>query len=106
MTGPENTHENLTSTAAWGQVEAQGRLKPGEAGWWEVWGATVHDARPGDLILAKVDGEILPTLVIDLFPAKADPVRVGIVTDHGERVTFGALNRIVLLRPGTKHTLA
>lgn len=95
----------MDSTQALAQLEAQGTLKPGEEGWWKVWGAKIHDARKGDLILSNVDGEVVPTLVEDTFKAKAYPMRAGIVCD-GARCTFGALSTIVLLRRGTKNTLA
>lgn len=98
----------MDSKTAWAEVEAQGPIEPGTPGWWQVWGATVHHARPGDLILCR-DGDIdkvVPTYVRDLFRSKAHPVRVGIVTDDDKEVTIGALAPMVLLRRGTHHTLA
>jgi hypothetical protein len=96
----------MDSQEAWAQVEAQGTIAPGTDGWWKVWGATWSHVRAGDLVLTKVDGEATPTLVADLFEAKAAPARVGIVTDDEQRVTFGALCPLVLLRRGTHNTLA
>jgi len=87
------------------ELEAQGVLNPGEAGWWKVWGASVADVLPGDLVGSKVDGEVTLDLVEGTFESKAAPLRVGFVVD-GKRVTFGALAPIVLFRRGTGGTLA
>lgn len=96
----------MNSQQAWSEAQDQGVLKPGEPGWWQVWGANPHSIRAGDLVLSLVDDEMVPTYVADLFPSKAAPMRVGVVTDNGERVTFGALSKIVLLRRGTHNMLA
>lgn len=96
----------MNSHEAWQQVEDQGTLQPGESGWWKVWGANANHIRPGDLVLAKHGDEVVPTYVAELFPAKAAPMRVGVVTDNDERLTFGVLAPIVLLRQGTHNTLA
>lgn len=97
-----------TSAEAMAEFEAQGALPAGTLGWWKVWGAKTNAARAGDLILFKNDktGEIEPLLVVERFEHKAAPMRVGIVTDNGERTSLGALFPIVLMRRGTKNTLA
>lgn len=95
----------MNSAEALAQFEAQDTLQPGEEGWWKVYGATVRNARKGDLILSKVDDEIVPTLVEDTFKAKAYPMRAGIICD-GAKCTFGALSAIVLMRRGTHNMLA
>jgi hypothetical protein len=35
-----------TTAEAVAPMEAQGRLAPGEEGWWEVWGAGLRHVRP------------------------------------------------------------
>lgn len=99
------TTQFATSAEAQAAWEAQERLQPGTPGFWKVWGASVHHVRPGDLVLSKVGDEVQVDLVQDLFPAKAAPCRVGFVVD-GERVTIGALVPVIVLRWGTKNTLA
>jgi hypothetical protein len=93
-----------TATAV-AEFEAQGVLQPGDEGWWKVWGAGTRHIRPGDIVMHKCDGEVLTEYVTDTFTAKAAPLRVGVVIG-GERVTLGALVPIVLLRRGTRNTLA
>jgi hypothetical protein len=82
------------------EIEAQPALQPGESGWWKVWGARARDIRPGDYVLTA-DEEFY---VQDTFAAKSI-VRLGIVCD-GERSTIGMLCPVVILRPGTHHTLS
>jgi hypothetical protein len=90
---------------AWAEVEAQGVLKPGEPGWWKVWGATPRHIQPGDLVLS-IEGETFTlNLIEDTYLAKNSPLRVGVVIE-GTRMTFGALTEIILLRKGTHNFLA
>lgn len=84
-------------------IEAQGRLEPGQPGYWKVWGASAHNIRPGDVVLLDPDGDF--ELVDDVFTAKAAPIRVGLVI-RGERTTIGALCPVIVLRQGTHNTLA
>ena len=95
----------MNSAEALAQFEAQGTLQPGEEGWWKVWGANVHSVRPGDLVMSKVDGEVVTDLVEDTFKANAYPMRAGFVID-GAKCTFGALTNVIVVRWGTKNTLA
>jgi len=65
----------------------------------------VRDIRAGDLVLWS-DGEKQEAcLVTETYRAKNHPLRWGVVVE-GERVTFGALTPIVVLRRGTHHTLS
>lgn len=34
-------------------INAQGRLEPGEEGYWKVWGASIRDIQRGDLVILK-----------------------------------------------------
>lgn len=95
---------NLTSAQAWEQAREQGTLQPGEQGWWKVWGASVKDVQAGDILLEK--GWQEPTLIHDTFKAKADPIRKGFVSAEGKTFTLGVLVDVVVLRQGTKNTLA
>lgn len=100
-------HAFARTTDAVAAFEAQEQLQPGTEGWWKVWGAKAHHIRPGDLVLSKKDdGEVEYTLVFDLFPSKAAPLRVGVVTDDGKQYTFGALQPIIVLRWTDHNTLA
>lgn len=91
------------------ELAAQGTLKPGESGWWKVWGASVCDIRPGDAVGFRSDPVDTDSaewhFVEDTFQAKSWPIRWGIVED-GERYTLGALCPIVLLRKGDRNTLS
>ncbi len=85
------------------EIEAQPRLQPGEPGWWQVWGASVPDIRPGDYVLTKVEEfYVQDTFVPEGLRAYTS---LGLVTD-GERSVIGRLCPIVLLRPGTRNTLS
>lgn len=92
----------MNTAEAVAAYEAQPVLQPGEPGWWEVWGASPQDIRPGDLVLLKGGDSIF---VQDTFLAKAHPIRVGLISD-GEKCTLGVLCPIALIRQGTRNTLA
>ena len=94
-----------TTAEAVASFEAQGRLEPGQEGWWKVWGAAVRHVQVGDLILTQVDGEPKWDLIVDTFEASAAPLRRGLASDTG-RFTLGALAPVIVLRWGTKNTLA
>jgi hypothetical protein len=88
------------------EFETQGKLEAGTEGWWQVWGASPHHIKGGDIILTKGSGDDIDTLYVeDTFTAKAAPMRVGIVI-NGNKETLGALCPIILLRRGTHNTLA
>lgn len=85
-------------------IEAQPVLSPGEEGWWKVYGASPRDIQPGDFVLTRDDTDGF--LVDDVFTSEAwRGIRTGIVVD-GERQSIGTYCPIVLLRRGTKATLA
>ena len=90
----------MTTKEAVKELEAQGVLQPGESGWWKVWGANIHSAKVGDLVITKE----YEFLIEDVFEAKAHPVRRGFVVD-GKRITMGALVPCVVMRQETKNTL-
>lgn len=94
-----------TSATVKAELEAQPVPQPGEEGWWRIWGAMARHIEPGDVVLHNVDGEVQVDLIQDTYLAKNAPLRLGVVVD-GERCTFGALTEIVLMRRGTRNTLA
>jgi hypothetical protein len=94
---------DFTTTAqAMASFESQGKLLPGTGGWWRVYGATPKDIRKGDLVLSQGN---YADLILDTFEAKAAPLRFGFVSDDG-RFTIGALASVIVLRLGTRNTLA
>jgi hypothetical protein len=87
------------------EFEAQPTLQPGDEGWWKVWGASPDDIKAGDIVLVKdSDGNVETLFIEDTFLAKS-VTRVGVVID-GERQTLGRLCPIILVRKGTRNTLA
>jgi hypothetical protein len=87
------------------ELKAQGKIQPGEEGWWPVWGASPMDIKPGDII--GIYGEKDWTFIRDTFQAKSHPLRVGLVDGKdGMEFTLGVLVRIVLFRRGTHNTLS
>lgn len=95
-----------TTTAARTAFEGQGEIAPGTQGYWKVWGARPCDIRTGDLIMTKDGDDVRYDLILDRFAAKAAPIRQGLVNAEGEQFTLGALTPVIVLRPGTHHTLA
>jgi hypothetical protein len=98
----------MTSEEAWRQAEAQGELKPGEQGWWKVWGARIIDVRAGDLLLVKDanTGEVVADLVSEIRPAGGWAGMRLLYTSDGVDRSIGALAPFVLLRQGTHNMLA
>jgi len=86
------------------EVKAQGILKPGDYGWWKVWGAQPKDIQPGDVVMVKGDEDW--TEITGLFLSNAHPVRLGFWGEGGNRFTIGALCPVVVLRRGTHNMLA
>lgn len=83
------------------EIEAQPVLHPGDYGWWKIYGATTRNILPGDYVICKDGDEFY---VQDTYP-REDFIRVGVVID-GVRSSIGILHPIVLLRKGTRATLA
>jgi hypothetical protein len=93
-----------STLAARAAIKAQQRIQPGTDGWWKVYGARVADIRPGDYVFTRDDLDGF--LVEDTYTNEGwRGFRAGIVVD-GERMSIGTLCPIVLLRRGTKGTLA
>jgi hypothetical protein len=90
----------MDTATARAEIEAQPVLHPGDEGWWKVYGASTRSIRPGDYVLAKEE----EFYVQDTYP-REDFVRVGIVID-GVKSSIGILHPIILLRRGTRATLA
>jgi hypothetical protein len=90
-------------------LDAQGILQPGQEGYWQVWGARASDIRHADLVMVKGrDGQVREYAV-------AEPAPWGDIRDiayprfrdeSGELFSVGALQPVVVLRRGTRHTLA
>lgn len=87
------------------EIEAQGELQPGEAGWWQVWGASPRDIEGGDYVLLKTEGGVDEFYVAETYRCANHGMQYGIIVD-GVKMTLGALSRITILRPGTKSTLS
>jgi hypothetical protein len=105
-------------------IAAQPALQPGTEGYWKVWGASVRDITPGDLVILKYsDGEVCEYEVSAYVPrvergntvsddlAARGHTGGGIHYDQlrptdGELFTVGALQRIVLLRKSTHNILS
>lgn len=106
-------HFTTTAHAA-AHFARQGSLAPGAEGFWKVWGATVNNIRPGDLILtkdistpAKANSDNTRfDLITDTFDAKASPMRKGLVNAEGDRFTLGALSPVIVLRWDIHNLLA
>lgn len=80
--------------------------QPGEAGYWQVWGATVHHVQPGDLMMSRNDdGSINVDYVEDVYTPKNHPLRWGFIV-AGKKVTLGAFTPITVMRPSTHNLLA
>lgn len=94
-----------TTEEAVAELEAQGVLQPGDEGWWKVWGARPYDIKVGDLVGSNDGDKVVWDLIDATFTAKAAPVRVGLSSD-GNQFTIGGGCPVVVLRRGTKNTLA
>ena len=105
-------HPPVSATPFNDQLAAQGDLQPGEEGYWQVWGARVGDIKPGDLVMLKYSDAPEPSeyQVAEAAPRGdghlMDTVRPRFLATSGELFTVGALQPIVVLRKGTRHTLA
>lgn len=91
----------MDTATARAEIDAQPVLHPGTGGWWKVYGATTRSILPGDYVLTTGGDEFY---VQDTYP-REDFIRVGIIID-GVKSSIGILHPIVLLRKGTRATLA
>ena len=98
--------ETKTTDEVKAEVDAQPVLEPGTEGWWRVWGASPHSIEPGDYVLCKDGDGVDEFYVQSTYKPKSYPMTFGIVVD-GREMTIGALaGPLVILRRGTKNTLA
>lgn len=114
-------------------INGQGRLKPGEEGYWRVWGASARDVQPGDIVVLRyADGEAgeyevgeyaprearevdgRPNTALDDMRARGhtggglsmDQIRPRWRATDGELFTIGAMQPIALLRKSTHNILS
>jgi hypothetical protein len=92
-------------------LAAQGTIKPGTDGWWQVFGARAQDIHPGDMVLIKdADNNFAEYQVQALTPRGEghlmDVVRPRFLATDGTHFTVGALQACSVLRRGTHHILA
>ena len=59
----------MTSTPVTEALNGQGTLRPGQEGWWKVYGAQASDVQAGDLIMVKPrDAEITEHAITRIVP--------------------------------------
>jgi hypothetical protein len=117
-------------------LEAQGSLQPGQEGWWKVWGASVRDVQPGDIVMLKyaddAPGQVHEYEVEAYAPRVSrivdgrsntphddmmarghtgggvsyDQLRPRFRAKSGELFSIGGLQPIVLVRKGTHNFLS
>jgi len=103
-------------------LDAQGVLQPSQPGYWQIWGATARDIRPGDLLMVrwedKGSGPNPSPPIVTIGEYEVDTINfdpfwcprvVSTPTDdhpEGEVFRVGALQKITLLRKGTHNTLS
>jgi hypothetical protein len=104
---PDVQPDGQAATIAYEALVTQGRLAPGERGWWQVWGACVRDIEPGDLVMCKDrdDPVIHIMLITGTFEANCNGIRMGFISAD-KQITLGVGCPIILLRGGTRNTLA
>ena len=104
--GQMGPHGPLTT-----RLNDQGPLEPPAPGVWEHWGAHAYEIRAGDMIMVRKRGEenTREYEVAELAPY-GDNVRdlcgTRFLDTSGVYVWVGALQRFVLFRAGTHHTLS
>ena len=98
------------------QEDAKGALKPGDEGWWPVWGARAIDIRPGDLVMSGWKDRDDPRVIhhaeyeVVEMASFAQPamnsIRVGFIDSTGTFCSVGMLQAMQLRRWGTGNKLA
>ena len=90
--------------------EDAGDVKPGDKGWWRVWGARAFDIRPGDLVMSGwkddgEDGEIImrhaeyEVMEMASFTQKTmNTLRVGFIASNGKFGSVGMMQPMQLVR--------
>lgn len=93
-------------------------LKPGQEGYWKVWGARAVDIRPGDLVMSgwkdkdyENNGVLhhaeYEVMEMASFTAPTmNSIRVGFIDSTGTFGSVGMMQAMVLMRWGTGNTLA
>jgi hypothetical protein len=99
----------MTSTPVTEALNGQGTLRPGQEGWWKVYGAQASDVQAGDLIMVKPrDAEITEHAITRIVPE--DGMRgamfLRFIDAAGEDLRIGRLCPVIVLRKGTQNTLA
>jgi hypothetical protein len=96
------------------QEDEHGTLKPGQEGWWPVWGARAVDIRPGDLVLSgwKDENNVIHHAEYEVaemasFTAPTmNSIRVGFIDSTGKFGSVGMLQTMKLFRRATGNKLA
>ncbi len=123
----------MSTTKAIGIFNSQPALQPGEDGYWQVWGASIRDIQPGDLVMLKYsDGETgmyeveayaprearvidgRPNTAFDDMMARGhtgeglsyDQLRPRFKATDGELFSIGAMQPFALLRKSTHNILS
>ncbi len=92
-------------------LDEQGAMEPQNPGFWEHWGAHAYEIRAGDMIMIRYRGEdIRREYEVKELAPYGDSVRdlcgTRFLATSGEYVWVGALQKFVLFRRGTHHTLS
>lgn len=85
------------------------RLQPGQPGWWRVFGARAQDIRPGDRVVWLGRDGIRDETAVERVPYGDllwDRMRYRFRPLEGPLFNIGALQPVVVLRWGTRHTPA
>lgn len=90
-------------------LDAQGTIQPGTEGWWRVFGACAKDIRVSDMVMVEyADTGVREFMVSELAPTGdiSDVIAPRFLATDGNRYRVGALQKVVVLRRGTRHILA
>ena len=96
------------STIVTDTLNKQGILAPGEHGYWRVWGADARHIRPDDLLLVRWTNADQSHEITEHKVLLVEEHLCGrrVLDTQGQTFLVGYLGTIVLLREGTKNTLA
>jgi hypothetical protein len=88
--------------------EDAGNVKPGNMGWWRVWGARAMDIKPGDLVICgwkdKDDLNINHYAEYEVMEMAKfthptmNTIRVGFITSTGKFASVGMLQAMQMVR--------
>lgn len=86
------------------QLDADERLQPGDAGYWQHWGARTFDVKAGDIIATLDNGVIV---LDEIASARDNTVQMVYTTVSGKTFSLGHLFKgFQVFRSGTHNTLA